>query len=157
MSELFKDLFIFEMANNHQGSVEHGLAIINAMSKITRKYGIRAGVKFQYRNLDTLIHPDFKNRKDVKHIPRFLDTRLTSKEFLTLVDAVRDQGMITIVTPSDEPSVRQCIDHGIQIIKIAQIEIIRFIYCHDWLLFEEIHIKEPIKSVLQSALQEVCG
>lgn len=119
MSELFKDLFIFEMANNHQGSVKHGLAIINAMSKITRKYGIRAGVKLQYRNLDTLIHPDFKDRKDVKHIPRFLETRLTSKEFLTLVDAVRDQGMVTIATPFDEPSVRQCVDHGIQIMKIA--------------------------------------
>lgn len=119
MSELFKDLFIFEMANNHQGSVEHGLAIINAMSKIARKYGIRAAVKFQYRDLDTLIHPDYKNRKDVKHIPRFQETRLTPEEFLTLVDAVRDQGMVTIATPFDEPSVFQCVDHGIQIIKIA--------------------------------------
>jgi sialic acid synthase SpsE/quercetin dioxygenase-like cupin family protein len=119
MSELFKDLFIFEMANNHQGSVEHGLAIINAMSKIARKYGIKAGVKLQYRDLDTLIHPDYRDRKDVKHIPRFLETRLTPKQFLTLVDAVRDQGMVTIATPFDEPSVHQCLDHGIQILKIA--------------------------------------
>ena len=105
MNELFKDLFIFEMANNHQGSVEHGLAIINAMSKIARKYGIKAGVKLQYRELDTLIHPDFKDRKDIKHVPRFLETRLKPKEFLTLVDAIRDQGMITITTPFDEASV----------------------------------------------------
>ena len=31
MTELFHDLFVFEMANNHQGSVEHGLRIIDAM------------------------------------------------------------------------------------------------------------------------------
>jgi len=119
MSEIFKDLFIFEMANNHQGSVEHGLKIINSMGKIARTHGIRAGVKFQFRDLDTLVHPDYRNREDVKHIPRFLSTRLTSNDFLILVGAVRDEGMITISTPFDEPSVRQCLDHGIQIIKIA--------------------------------------
>ncbi len=32
--DLFKDLFIFEMANNHQGSLEHGLRIIQAMADI---------------------------------------------------------------------------------------------------------------------------
>jgi len=119
MSDLFKDLFVFEMANNHQGSIEHGLKIINAMGKLARTHGIRAGVKFQYRDLNTLVHPDYKNREDVKHIPRFLSTRLTSNEFSTLVGAVRDEGMITITTPFDEPSVSQCLDHGIQIIKIA--------------------------------------
>lgn len=119
MRDLFKDLFIFEMANNHQGSVEHGLKIVQAMGKIAREYGIRAAVKLQYRDLNTLVHPNFKNSDDVKHIPRFFSTRLTGPEFLTLVDAVRDQGMVTIATPFDEPSVRQCVDHGIQIIKVA--------------------------------------
>jgi sialic acid synthase SpsE/quercetin dioxygenase-like cupin family protein len=119
MNEIFRDLFIFEMANNHQGSVEHGLSIIQAVSRIARKYGIRAGVKLQYRDLDTLVHPDFKERKDIKHVPRFLETRLAPEQFLTLVDAIRDEGMVTIVTPFDEPSVRLCLDHGIQIIKIA--------------------------------------
>lgn len=119
MSELFKDLFIFEMANNHQGNLEHGLKIINAMGKIARTHGIRSGFKFQYRDLETLVHPDFTNREDVKHIPRFLSTRLTSNDFSTLVGAVRDGGMMTVATPFDEPSVRQCLDHGIQIIKIA--------------------------------------
>ena len=103
MNDLFEDLFIFEMANNHQGIMKHALKIIEAMGKIARKHGIQAGVKFQYRDLDTFIHPDFKNRKDVKHIPRFLSTRLSEKEFLSLTDAVRDQGMITITTPFDEP------------------------------------------------------
>ncbi len=132
MNDLFEDLFIFEMANNHQGIMEHALKIIEAMGKIARKHGIQAGVKFQYRDLDTFIHPDFKNRKDVKHIPRFLSTRLSEKEFLALTDAVRDQGMITITTPFDEPSVHQCIDHGIQIIKVGSCS------ATDWPLLETI-------------------
>ncbi|MFC2025031.1 N-acetylneuraminate synthase family protein [Chloroflexota bacterium] len=139
MNALFKDLFIFEMANNHGGSVKHGLSIINAMGKIARKYGIRAGVKFQYRDLDTFIHPDFKDSNDVKHIPRFLNTRLTDAEFLTLVNAVRDQGMTTIVTPFDEPSVRKCLDHGIQIIKVGSCS------SSDWPLLETIEAtRKPV-------------
>ncbi|MBN1451862.1 MAG: N-acetylneuraminate synthase family protein [Anaerolineales bacterium] len=115
----FEDLFIFEVANNHQGSVEHGLDIVHAMGRIARTHGIHAGVKFQYRNLDTFIHPDYQNREDVKHIPRFLSTRLTNTQFLTLLNAVRDEGMTTIVTPFDEASVKSCLDHGVQILKVA--------------------------------------
>ena len=55
MSRLFNDLFIFEMANSHQGDVEHGKDIIHEMGKIARKYNINAAVKLQYRNLDNFI------------------------------------------------------------------------------------------------------
>jgi N-acetylneuraminate synthase len=132
MSDLFRDLFIFEIANNHQGSVEHGLKIIREMAKIARNRGIKAGVKFQYRNLDSFIHPNFKERRDIKHIPRFLDTRLTKEQFLTLVTAVRNEGMITIATPFDEESVGQCLDQGIEILKVASSS------ADDWHLLEVI-------------------
>jgi len=56
MSEKNDILYIFEMANNHQGDVQHGLRIIEAMAKVARDNGIRAAVKFQYRDLDTFIH-----------------------------------------------------------------------------------------------------
>jgi len=132
MKNIFKNLFIFEMANNHQGSVEHGLEIINAMGKIIRKYKIQGAVKFQYRDLDTLIHPDFAKRDDVKHIQRFLNTRLSKDEFLTLVEAVRDQGLITICSPFDEASVSLLLNHDIQIIKVASC------CAKDWPLLEVI-------------------
>ncbi|MBN1565645.1 MAG: N-acetylneuraminate synthase family protein, partial [Anaerolineae bacterium] len=115
----FADLFIFEMANNHQGSVEHGLDIIRAMGKVARTRGINAAVKFQYRELDSFVHPDYRDRADVKHIPRFLSTRLTSTQFLTMLNAVRNEGMTTVVTPFDEASVKMCLDHGVQILKVA--------------------------------------
>lgn len=117
--ELFDNLFIFEMANSHQGSVEHGIDIIRAMGRVARKYNIRAAVKLQYRELDSFIHPAYKGRTDVKHIPRFESTRLTAEQFGQLVDAIREEGMIAMSTPFDEVSVNLCMDQGLDIIKIA--------------------------------------
>lgn len=119
MSSLFEDLYIFEMANSHQGSVEHGTDIIRAMAKIARKHNIKAAVKLQFRNLDTFIHPDYKGRTDVKHIPRFESTRLSYDEFAQLVDAIHDEGLIAMSTPFDEDGVDWCMDMGVDIIKIA--------------------------------------
>lgn len=131
-SDLFRNLYIFEMANNHQGSLEHGLKIVHAMSRIARSRQIRAGVKLQYRELDSFIHPDYRSREDVKHIPRFLGTRLREEEFQILVEAIRDEGLISIATPFDEPSVRLCIDHGVEILKVASCS------ATDWPLLEEV-------------------
>jgi sialic acid synthase SpsE/mannose-6-phosphate isomerase-like protein (cupin superfamily) len=132
MKNLFDNLFIFEMANNHQGSVEHGIKIIREMAKIARKYDINAGVKLQYRDLDTFIHPDYVGSKEIKHIPRFLGTRLNPSQFLTLVQAIKDEGMVSICTPFDEASVSLIMDHGIQIIKIASCS------ANDWSLLEAV-------------------
>ncbi len=118
-SNVFSDLFIFEMANSHQGSVEHGIDIIKAMSRITRKYNIKAAVKLQYRNLDTFVHPDFKERKDINHIPRFMGTRLDFDQFSQLVDVIHEEGMIAMSTPFDEDGVDWCMDQGIDVIKVA--------------------------------------
>lgn len=132
MSRIFDDLFIFEMANSHQGSVEHGKDIIHEMGKIARKYNIKAAVKLQYRNLDTFIHPDYKGRTDVNHIPRFESTRLTYDQFSELVAAIRDEEMIAMSTPFDEDGVDWCMDQGLDIIKVASCSSL------DWPLLEKI-------------------
>lgn len=139
MSQKFENLIIFEMANNHQGSVEHGLKIVRALGEMSRRYQINAAVKLQYRNLDTMIHPDYVGRKDVKHIPRFLSTRLSNDEFYTLVKAIREEGMLTMCTPFDEASVDTCMDHGIDILKVASCS------ATDWPLLEAIaKTKRPV-------------
>ena len=51
----FKGLVIFEMANNHQGSVDHAINIIDAYSKISKEYNINAVIKLQFRNIPTFI------------------------------------------------------------------------------------------------------
>lgn len=128
----FNNLFTFEMANNHQGSVEHGKRIITAMADLKDKFGIRAAVKFQFRDLDTFIHPAHKESKENKHIPRFLSTRLTDAKFSELVHEAKRRGLITMCTPFDEPSVDKILNLGIEIIKIASCS------ATDWPLLERI-------------------
>lgn len=114
-----ENLFIFEMANNHQGDVEHGIKIIKEMGKIAHKYNLNAGVKLQYRQLDTFIHPDFRKDKEAKHIGRFLSTELKPSQFLKLVNVIKEEGLVSICTPFDEQSVDLIEEHKIDVIKIA--------------------------------------
>src|SRR4051812_10364400 len=119
MKPSMKNLFIFEVANNHQGDVQHGLKIIDEMARIARQHRVNAAVKFQYRDLPTFIHPDYKARKDVKHIPRFVDTELSAAQFSVLQDAVFKAGLLKVTTPFDERSVQTCVEHGVDILKVA--------------------------------------
>lgn len=119
MENRIDDLYIFEMANNHQGSVQHGIRIIREMGKIARKCNVKAAVKLQYRDIDNFIHPNYKGRKDVKHIERFESTKLTFDQFNELVEAIRDENLIPMSTPFDEKGVEWCNDQGLDIIKIA--------------------------------------
>lgn len=128
----FNDLFVFEMANNHQGRIEHGVGIIQAMGALARKHAIRAAVKFQFRDLDSFIHPAHQKASDNKHIPRFLSTRLDEPSFQTLFDAVRAEGLLTMCTPFDEPSAERIARMGFDIIKVASCS------NRDWPLLEAI-------------------
>ena len=132
MSKIFQDLHIFEMANNHQGQLEHGLKIIDAAARLAREHRVRAAVKLQFRELDSFIHPDARGRDDVKHIPRFESTRLDDGQFRQLVEATRAAGLVSVATPFDEPSVRLCQALGVEIIKVASCS------ATDWPLLEEI-------------------
>lgn len=115
----FNDLFIFDIANNHQGDVKHGLNIIKAVGKVTKEAKVRGSLKFQFRQVDTFIHPEFKDKKDIAHIPRFISTYLSKKEYQTLLDEVRKQGLIAMCTPFDEESVDIIIDMNFDVIKVA--------------------------------------
>lgn len=132
MKEIFKDLFIFEMANNHQGSLEHGLLIIEEMAKIRDKYKINSAMKFQYRELNSFVHDDYKNRDDVKHIPRFMSTRIADEQFDIMVSRVKELGIKSISTPFDEVSVDKCVSQNLDIIKIASCS------ADDWPLLEKV-------------------
>lgn len=147
----FNDLFTFEMANNHQGSVEHGKRIIKEMGAITAEYGLKSAVKLQFRNLDTFIHPAYKDRQDVKHIPRFISTKLSKEELSALVFEVKKAGMYTMATPFDEDSIQLIKDTNVDIVKVASCS------AQDWPLLEEIAKvgKPTIVSVGGLSLQEV--
>lgn len=128
----FKNLFVLDLANNHQGSVEHGLNVIRSMGEVVQKQGVRAGIKFQFRQMNTFIHPDHHVGSDNKHVPRFMSTWLQVDDYKTLFAEVRSQGMQTICTPFDEESVDVIEDIGFDIIKIASCS------ARDWPLLERI-------------------
>ena len=115
----FENLFIFEIANNHQGSLEHGLKIVREMAELAKTFGVRGAVKLQFRNLDSIIHPDFKNLKNNQYMERFISTKLAEEDFEKLVDEVKNAGLISMVTPFDEPSVDLIDRLGVEIIKIG--------------------------------------
>lgn len=126
-------LFIFEMANNHQGSVEHGRRIIKEIRKVCDEFeGFQFAFKFQYRDLDTFIHPDYKNRTDIKNVKRFQDTRLSMEQFEELLGEVRGNHFLAVCTPFDEISVEHIARQKYDYIKIASCSF------GDWPLLEKI-------------------
>jgi sialic acid synthase SpsE/quercetin dioxygenase-like cupin family protein len=125
------NLFIFELANNHNGSLSQGLDIINAFAEVAKDVPeLNYGFKLQYRNLDTFIH----NRAaiDNKQVTRFTDTALSADDRKKLVEAIDKRGFSKVCTPFDEESVRQIVADGFDIIKIASCSFT------DWPLLEAI-------------------
>lgn len=130
--DIFEDLFVLELANNHWGDVNRGLEIIKVYSRLVRFNNVRAAIKLQFRDVNKFIHKDFKNRTDIRYIKKTLDTKLSKRDFAKLVDAVRKNGCVTMATPFDEQSVDWCTDLGVQIIKLASSDL------NDWFVIEKI-------------------
>ena len=107
MQEPFKfdDLFIYDLANNHQGDCAHATRIIQEVASVNNAAGVRGALKFQFRQLDSFIHPDFKTRTDLKYIKRFSETKLSMDEFHGLAEIARNNRILTLCTPFDEESV----------------------------------------------------
>ena len=115
----FKNLYILDLANNHQGSLEHGLKIIKTFSKIARDNDVKAVFKFQFRDLPDFIHKSEQSNPKNKHVTRFLSTKLSWDEFKLLREAVREEDMLAACTPFDENSVEKIQLMGFEIIKVA--------------------------------------
>lgn len=128
----FNDVFVLDMANNHQGDVDHGLAIVREMGTVVKRHNVRGMIKFQFRQLETFIHPDHQENSDNKHIPRFLSTRLVPDQYQIMLDEVRSQGLLAACTPFDEESVSIIVDMGFDVLKIASCS------AKDWPLLEEV-------------------
>lgn len=128
----FNDLFVLDLANNHQGSVEHGLETIRRHAAAVKKHGVRAAVKFQFRDLDSFIHPNHRGNSTNKHIPRFLSTRLSRSEYERLFEEVKAQGLCTMCTPFDETSAELIAQMGFDLIKVASCS------AKDWPLLEAV-------------------
>jgi N-acetylneuraminate synthase len=130
--DIFDELFVLELANNHWGDLHRGLRIVREFSTVVRYNDVRAAIKLQFRDVENFVHKDFRHREDIRYIKKTLDTRLTREESAALVEAVRRNNCIRLATPFDEASVDFCEEVGIEIIKIASSDIT------DWPLLERI-------------------
>jgi len=138
-ADIFDELFVLELANNHLGKIDRGLRIVSAFAQVVRFNNVRAAIKLQIRDVDNFIHKDFRDRTDVRYIKKTIDTQLSIEEYAKLVTAIRQASCIPMATPFDERSVDICCELGIQILKIASSDL------NDWMLIEKIaKAKKPV-------------
>jgi sialic acid synthase SpsE/quercetin dioxygenase-like cupin family protein len=128
----FKDLFVLDLANNHQGDLEHGRGIIREAARAVEAAGVRAAIKFQFRQLDTFIHPSHHESSGLKYVQRFMSTRMKHGEFKTMIDDVKRAGLVSMCTPFDEESIDVILKMGFDAIKVASCS------AKDWPLLEEV-------------------
>ena len=125
-------LVVLDLANNHNGSVAHGKRIIDSLADVLVAGDPRIAIKFQYRQLDTFIHPEFHGNHEWKYIKRFEDTALTSEDFAELKTHVEARGFLSACTPFDEDSVDLIGAEGYGYLKVASVS------CTDWPLLERV-------------------
>ena len=129
-------LFIFEMANNHMGQLDHGMRIVRELREVCSDFDFRFAVKLQYRNLPDLIHPDYRKRSELKFIKRFAETKLSWDDCRRIKDCIVENGFLSICTPFDEVSVDKVVEHGFDFLKVASCSLT------DWPLAEKIATTE---------------
>ena len=61
-NRIFHELFVLELANNHLGRLERGLRIVHDFGRVVRHNGVRAAIKLQVRDVESFIHPAFRDR-----------------------------------------------------------------------------------------------
>ena len=137
-NNIFKDLFVLELANNHWGNVDRGLKIIRDFGAIVKHNSVKASIKLQFRDVDSFVHKNFKNH-DSRYIQKTLATKLTEEEYEILINEIINVGCIPMATPFDEKSVDLCDKLNLPIIKIASSD------ANDWPLIEKIAtLKKPV-------------
>ena len=146
------DLFVFEIANNHMGDVNHGKRIIRDFSAVAKEFpNFTIAFKLQYRDLDTFIHPRSSGREDVPYIKRFEETRLTRADFDALIAEMRANDVLAMATPFDERSVDVIEEQNLDFIKVASCSF------NDWPLLERIVLADLpiIASTAGATLEDI--
>ncbi len=123
--DVFKELVVLDIANNHYGSVAHAKKIIDQFSKIIKKHKLNSTFKFQFRNLETFIHKDFKD-SDEKYVKRFMSTKLSMKEFSKINNYIKRKKIKSACTPFDEKSIDAIEDLKFDFLKIASVSALDF-------------------------------
>ena len=130
--QIFENLFVLELANNHWGSLDRGLKIIRDHARVVRYNGVKAAIKLQFRDVDAFIHDSYKGTSELRYVKKTQDTKLTEQDFKIMIQEIKNFGCIPMATPFDEKSVDLCVKFDLPIIKIASSDM------NDWPLIEKI-------------------
>ena len=130
--ELFENLFVLELANNHWGSLDRGLKIVRDYGAVVRHNGVKAAIKLQFRDVDRFIHPDFIGNEDLRYVKKTEATKMDREGFSRMVAEIRNVGCIPMATPFDEASVDMCVEFDFPVIKVASSDL------NAWPLLEKI-------------------
>jgi sialic acid synthase SpsE len=149
MNNIFENLFVLELANNHWGSLKRGKRIVKEFAKVVKANNVKASIKLQFRDVDNFIHKKFKDLhnpsailslpKRDRYIAKTNNTKLSIDEFAELVDYIKANDCIPMATAFDEKSVDLCVKFEMPIIKVASSDI------NDWILLNKIaSTKKPV-------------
>jgi sialic acid synthase SpsE len=130
--DLFTNLFVLEMANNHWGRVDRGLRIVRDHGTVARYNNVRAAIKLQFRDVDTFVHQNFRGDQELRYVRKTEATRMSRDDYAVLVREIVRVGCIPMATPFDEASVDLCREFEMPIIKLASSDI------NDWPLIEKV-------------------
>ena len=137
--KIFDNLFVLDLANNHQGSKSHAFKIIKEFAKLNQIYQSNIAIKFQFRELKSFIHKKHISSSKNKHISRFTSTELSKADWINIFGKVKKNGFKTMCTPFDENSLNLIRELNFDIIKIASCS------ANDWPLLEEVYkLNKPI-------------
>lgn len=138
-----KPLVILEIANNHMGDVHHAISLIRNYHTITKKFkNIDFALKFQFRDLDTYIHSNFKNTNH-NQVKRFESTKLSNSEWNKIFNFSNKKFKL-ICTAFDELSVNKIVKLKFDYLKIASCSM------NEWPLLEHISKTAKKKKILCS-------
>ena len=130
-NQVFDDLFVLEMTNNHLGDINRAYQIIEEYAPIVRFNNVRAAIKLQFRDLNSFIHQDFKD-SNVRQIQRSIETYISDEDYGKIVNYIKQHNMIPLSTPFDEKSVDLCQKLNLPIIKVASAN------ANDWVLLNKV-------------------
>lgn len=124
-NNIYNELMVLDIANNHFGDVEHAKKIVDKFSKIIKKYNLNAAFKFQFRDLETFIHKDSKDSGE-KYVKRFMSTKLSLDQFAEINNYIKKKKIKTACTPFDENSIQNIEKLKFDYLKIASVSALDF-------------------------------
>jgi N-acetylneuraminate synthase len=99
---IFEDLFVLELANNHWGKLDRGIKIVHDFGRVVRHNNVKASIKLQFRDVDNFVHKDFRSRTDIRYIKKTIDTKMSWESLGILCEEIRKNNCLIMATPFDE-------------------------------------------------------